>query len=66
MTIIQQYPDGVVYVGLGFLFGVLVGVLLRGCADNGNRAAELPVPETETKGATVKMFAQEVPKKHTA
>lgn len=59
MTTIQQYPDGVVYVGLGFLLGVLVGVLLTTrCADDGNRAAMRPVTEAEDAG-NVTPFTQQ-------
>lgn len=65
MTNIIQYPDGIAYLSVGFVFGVVLTLLLRGCADGGDRAAERPVPATEPR-TTVTTFPQEVPKKHTA
>lgn len=48
MTTIQQYPDGAVYIGIGFLLGLVVGVLLTTrCTDHGKHAAVRPVPDTE-------------------
>jgi len=63
MTTIQQYPDGAVYIGIGFLLGLVVGVLLTArCADNGKLAAVRPVPDAdgETKADKVTTFPQEV------
>jgi hypothetical protein len=46
MTSTLKYPDGLAYLSVGFVFGVLIALLLRAC-DHGKLAAVRPIPDTE-------------------